>query len=218
VVTPTPTPVGRHRIRELLGTLVGLAVLLIAGLGILWATNGKLGGSTSRPGTVVHGSLPSGGSVTQPPVGVPSNAQQLRVIGAKDGDTIQVQPVAQGSPIATKASVLVRLIGVAAPAGPAVGGKAQCFAEDALKALQRLTPMGSQVWVIADAQLRDPAEHYLLYVWNNAGTFVNLALADGGYVRRNMVKPNIAREGAIAEAVAAAMRAHRGLWGHCAPK
>jgi endonuclease YncB( thermonuclease family) len=204
--------------RELLGTLVGLSVLLIAGLGILWATNGKLGGNTSRPGTVVHGSLPSGRSVTQPPVGVPSNAQQLTVVGTKDGDTIQVQPVDEGSPITTKASVLVRLIGIAAPAGPAIRGKAQCFAEDALKALQRLTPIGSRVWVIADAQLRDPAEHYLLYMWNSAGTFVNLALADGGYVRPDTVKPNIARRGAIEEAITAAMRAHRGLWGHCAPK
>ena len=124
----------------------------------------------------------------------------------------------EGSPILTKASVVVRLIGIAAPAGPAFGGKAQCFAEDALKALQRLTPIGSRVWVIADAQLRDPAEHYLLYMWNSAGTFVNLALADGGYVRPDTVKPNIARRGAIEEAVAAAMRAHRGLWGHCAPK
>ena len=117
------------------------------------------------------------------PVGVPADAQALTVVGARDGDSIQAQPATAGSPIATTSAVVVRLIGIAAPARQAIGGKAQCFAEDAFRALLRLTPIGSRVWVIADAQLRDPDQRYLLYVWNSAGTFVNLALADGGYVR-----------------------------------
>jgi endonuclease YncB( thermonuclease family) len=215
VVTEPPPPDDRHRIRELVGTLVGLAVLVVAGLGILWATNGRLGGEGSRHTNVVHGSSPSQPSATQRPVGVPANAQALTVRGASDGDSMQAQPARAGSPIATTTAVVVRLIGIAAPARPAIGGKAQCFAEDAFRALLRLTPIGSRVWVIADAQLRDPEDRYLLYVWNSAGTFVNLALADGGYVRAATMKPNVARQGAIKEAISGAMAAHRGLWGRC---
>lgn len=214
-MTPPASPGDRHRIRELVGTLVGLAVLVVAGLGILWATNGQLGGETSRHTNVVHGSLPSQRSVAQRPVGVPANAQALTVVGAQDGDSIQAQPAAAGSPIATTAAVAIKLIGIAAPARQAIGGKAQCFAEDAFRALLRLTPIGSRVWVIADAQLRDLDQRYLLYVWNSAGTLVNLALADGGYVRAATSKPNIARAGAIKEAVSGAMAARRGLWGRC---
>lgn len=212
---PPPSPDGRHRIRQLVGTLVGLAVLLLAGLGILWARSGQLGSERSRNPNVLHGSLPSERSVTQRPVGVPANAQALTVVGARDGDSIQARPAAAGSPIATTSAVVVRLIGIAAPLRQAVGGKAQCFAEDAFRALQRLTPIGSRVWVIADAQLRDAEHRYLLYVWNSAGTLVNLALADGGYVRPHAMRPNIARQGAIKEAIAGAMAARRGLWGRC---
>jgi endonuclease YncB( thermonuclease family) len=218
VVTPSPSPDDRHRIRELVGTLVGLAVLVIAGLGILWATNGQVGGQSSRHTTVVHGSLPSQRSVTQRPVGVPAKAQALTVVDASDGDSIRAQPATAGSPIATTSAVVVRLIGIAAPARQAAGGKAQCFAEDAFRALMRLVPIGSRVWVIADAQLRDLDQRYLLYVWNSAGTFVNLALAEGGYVRADAMKPDIARQDAIKEAIAGAIAAHRGLWGRCAPR
>lgn len=216
-MTSPPSPDDRHRVRELVGTLVGLAVLVVAGLGILWATSGQLG-ETSRHTNVVHGSLPSQHSVAQRPVGVPANAQALTVIGANGGDSIRAQPTAAGSPIATASAVVVRLIGIAAPARQAVGGKAECFAEDSFRALLRLMPIGSRVWVIADAQLRDLDQRYLLYVWNSAGTFVNLALADGGYVRADTMKPNVARQGAIKEAIAGAIAAHRGLWGRCAPR
>jgi endonuclease YncB( thermonuclease family) len=215
VVTAPPTPGDRHRIRELLGTLVGLAVLLVAGLGILWATKGQLGGEASRHTNVVHGALPSQRSITQRPVGVPANAQALTVLSASEGDSMQAQPATAGSPIATTTAVAVRLIGIAAPVRAAIGGKAKCFAEDAFRALLRLTPVGSRVWVIADAQLRDPEDRYLLYVWNSAGTFVNLALADGGYVRPHPLRPNTAWQGALTEAIDGAIAAHRGLWGRC---
>lgn len=193
--------------RQLVGTLVGLAVLVVTGLGILWATNGQFGGEASR-----HT------NVTQRPVDVPANAQALTVVGARDGDSLRAQPTAAGSPIATTSAVVVRLIGIAAPLRQAITGEAQCFAEEAFHALQRLTPVGSRIWVIADAQPRDADQRYLLYVWNSTGTLVNLALADGGFVRPNTVRPNIAREGPIKEAIAGAMAAHRGLWGRCAPR
>jgi len=218
VVMPPPSPDGPHRIRELVGTLVGLAVLVVAGLSIVWATNGQLGGGTSRHTTAVRSSGPAQRSVTERPIGVPTNAQALTVLGASDGDSIRVQPATTGSPIPTTTAVVVRLIGIAAPVPGAAGGRAGCFAEDALRALLRLTPIGSRVWVIADARLRDPDQRYLLYVWNSAGTFVNLALAEGGYVRPDTMKPNIARQNAIKEAIAGAVAAHRGLWGRCAPR
>jgi endonuclease YncB( thermonuclease family) len=217
-VTPPAPPREGHRLRELIGTLVGLAVLLVAGLGILWATKGQLDDGASRRNTVVHGSLPSQRSENQRPLGVPANAQALTVQSARDGTTFTARPAVAGSPISTTASVLVRLIGVAAPAMPTIGRPMQCFAEDAYHALQRLAPVGSRVWVIADAQLRDPDGSYLLYIWNSAGTFVNLALADGGYVRADVMKPNTARQGAIQEAIDAAMKARRGLWGRCGSK
>jgi endonuclease YncB( thermonuclease family) len=204
--------------RELVGTLVGLAVLLVAGLGILWATKGQIDDGASRRNTVVHGSLPSQRSESQRPLGVPANAQALTVQGARDGATFTARPAVTGSPIPTTASVLVRLIGVTAPAMTTVSRPVQCFAMDAYHALQRLAPVGSQVWVIADVQVRDPDASYLLYVWNSAGTFVNLALADGGYVRPQVMKPNTARQGAIEEATDSAMKARRGLWGRCGTK
>ena len=217
-MTTPPAPTGqRHRIRELVGTLIGLAVLVLAGLGIVWATDGQFSGDTSRHTTVVRGAMPSPRSGSQPPVGVPGNAQALTVVGARDGDSFQAQPTVAGSPIATTASIEVRLIGIAAPTRPAGGSRAQCFAEDAYRALQRLAPIGSRVWVIADAELRDADARYLLYVWNSAGAFVNLALADGGYVRPESMKSDTARQGAILEAITSAMTARRGLWGSCGP-
>jgi micrococcal nuclease len=193
-------------------------MLLVAGLGIVWWTNGEFGGTTSGHLNVVEGPPSSAPGLPKPPLGVPANAQQLKVAYANDGYTINADPTAAASPINTTMRIVVRLIGVDAPPRRAANGRAECFATDAYRALQRLAPAGSLVWVVADAQLRDADKRYLLYVWNNTGTFVNLALAEGGFVRRLAVKRNTARQSAIDEAIAAAMTARRGLWGRCAPK
>jgi endonuclease YncB( thermonuclease family) len=211
---PPAAPNGHHQLRQLLGTLAGLAVLVVAALVLIWWKHGAIDNSGSG-GHNRPGGHQIGRTVTAP-VGVPDQAQQLVVADAVDGDRLDATPVSAGVPIATTGRVRIRLIGVIAPDIQAPGGSPACFAKDARRALGQLAPAGTAIWVIADTRLIDDNAEYLVYVWNHAGTFVNLALADGGFVRSEAMNPDLARQPAIDEAISGAKTARRGLWGACA--
>ncbi|HEY1487287.1 MAG TPA: thermonuclease family protein [Micromonosporaceae bacterium] len=170
--------------------------------------------SPSRP-------IPSAPNSARPPGlpdGVPASAQRIKIAFTRDGDTLEANAVAAGKPIPTTDRVIVRLLGIDAPEVHGATGKPQCYSRDAYKELQRLVPNASTAWVVADQQLHDQYQRYLLYVWNSKGVFVNLQLAQGGYARMLSIKPNLARQAVIDKAVADAEAARRGLWGVCVAK
>ena len=215
MVTPDSGPPSergiRGHLRELIGTVVGLAVLVIAGAGIVWWTNGTP--SHSRRAHVTA-PLTSRSAKVAPP-GVPDGAQRMTVAFARDGNTLVANAGAGGWPVPTTDAVVIHLLGIDAPNLPNQRATAQCFAQDSVQALRGLVPSGTAIWVKPDVQLRDVSAQYLLYVWNSQGMFVNVTMAQRGFVRALATQPDLAYQATIADAVAAARAARRGLWARC---
>ena len=202
-----------------------LVVLVVGGIAFVrWRDGHGSDRTTDATPTPVPSSVtptPPATSGTRPagvPVGVPATAQRLTVAFTRDGDTIEANAVSAAAPIATTDRIVIRLLGIDAPEIIGATGKPQCYARDAYMALQHLVPNASTIWVIADKQLRDQYQRYLLYVWNAKGAFVNLELATDGYARALSIKPNLAYQSMIDKAVATATAARRGRWGICVTK
>lgn len=107
----------------------------------------------------------------------------------------------------------VRLIGIDTPE---VSGDVECFGREATAALDRLVPPGTDVRLVADVGLIDRYGRTLAYVYRlDDGTFINLAMARGGYAVPLTVPPDVAHSEALAEAAADARDAGRGLWSAC---
>ena len=81
--------------------------------------------------------------------------------------------------------------------------------------LRQLLPKGSLAWVATDATAKDDNGRWLMYVWTSNGEFVNLALADEGFVTAVSSYDNEAHFAAIAQATEQAFRRQAGLWGAC---
>jgi micrococcal nuclease len=64
----------------------------------------------------------------------------------------------------------------------------------------------------------DPFDDYdrlLLYLWNGDGTFINLALVEGGFAEAIRVAPNDLYFDELLAAEDAATRGALGMWGSC---
>jgi micrococcal nuclease len=194
-------------------------VILIAGAlaFVRWRDNRSDAPAASPSPSSVGRPSPSLSSSPSPPApdGIPAGAQKIKIAFARDGDTVEANAVTAGNPIPNTDRVIIRLLGIDAPEVHGATGKPQCYSRDAYKELQRLLPNASTAWVVADKQLHDQYQRYLLYVWNAKGVFVNLQMAQGGYVRILSIKPNVTRQAAIDKAVNEAEAARRGLWGIC---
>ncbi|MER5180953.1 thermonuclease family protein [Streptomyces sp. NPDC002896] len=94
----------------------------------------------------------------------------LRVI---DGDTIEVRGDGRIVPKGTVARV--RLLEIDTPE------RGACFADAATARTIELLPPGSSARIQRDAELTDRYDRYLLYVWNERGTFVNQSLVSSGH-------------------------------------
>ena len=67
-----------------------------------------------------------------------------------------------------------------------------------------------------DVEARDAYGRLLAYVYDATdGTFVNLALARGGFADVLAIPPNTAHRDELRAAVADAKQSRRGLWGRC---
>jgi micrococcal nuclease len=200
-------------------TVIAIVILVVGGLAFVrWRDNrpDTPAASPSRSASPRPAASASRSPSPAPePTGIPAGAQRIKVAFTRDGDTIEANAVAAGKPIPNTDRVVIRLLGIDAPEVHGATGKPQCYSRDAYKELQRLLPNASTAWVVADKQLLDQYQRYLLYVWNASGVFVNLRLAQGGYARILSIKPNLARQPAIDKAVNDAETARRGLWGIC---
>lgn len=195
------------RRRELRATAFWLVVLLLAAAAWLWWT------LRPEPGPTGTGSpTPSAAPAS---TGPPAGAQPVRVDFPLDGDSLQATVAEPGPVIGTPGQVQLRLLGIDAPELHGADGGPQCWAEPARDELHRLAPPGARLWVLSDAERRDPYQRYLVYAWTDDGRFVNAELAARGAVRELAIRPNLAHQPGIGAAVAAARTARKGIWGSC---
>jgi micrococcal nuclease len=212
----------RRRARESVWTAIVVVAVIAGGVALVRWLDARGGHPAVRAGpSPAHTQPPSRGrspASVSPPHGVPASAQPVEIAFTRDGDTLEANAITTGSPIGTADRIVIRLLGIDAPEMHGANGAPQCYARDAYKTLQRLTPNGSTAWVVADEQLRDQYERYLLYMWNASGVFVNLELARLGYVRVLSIAPNTSHQPVIDKAVSNAEAGRLGLWGMCVPK
>lgn len=155
---------------------------------------------TSQPGT-----SPSTPPTTKPsPDTAPPGVVVLRVI---DGDTIEVRGDGRIVPKDTVARV--RLLEIDTPE------RGACFADAAAARTTELLPPGSSARIQRDAELFDRYDRYLLYVWNQQGTFVNESLVSSGHAEAVLFPPNDKYWPVISQAEDAARQTVAGLWAAC---
>jgi micrococcal nuclease len=159
---------------------------------------------------------------TRPTTGaVPEGAEPARVVSHVDGDTIRLTgPGLDGSGLLDGSGPLdgetsVRLLEIDTPEHARDGEPAECFAEEASRALREMLPAGATVWVKPDRDLLDPYGRTLLYLWTERGDFVNLELVRQGYARSVLFEPNDEYILQMREAESEARADGRGLWGSC---
>jgi micrococcal nuclease len=135
----------------------------------------------------------------------PNDAQRMTVVDITDGDTIRLR---DGSGAIEK----VRLVGIDTPE---VYPVYECFGDEAEAELLRLAPIGSTLVVDPDVDPFDDYDRLLLYLWNDEGTFINLALVEGGFAEAIRVAPNDLHFDELLAAEDAAAAASLGMWGSC---
>ena len=142
------------------------------------------------------------------PALIPASAQRATVDRIVDGDTFWVRASGSG-PLPIGVRTKVRLLEYDTPE------RGQCWFTQASRALAALTPVGSEVWLVAD---REPFDRYgraLRYAFTTHGVLVDVEMVRQGMGRALLVRPNDAHIAEIDAAEIAAKRARRGLWGAC---
>ena len=140
-----------------------------------------------------------------PPTVLEPNATVVHVV---DGDTVVAR--VQGR------DEHVRLIGIDTPETVDPDRPVMCWGPEASAETHRLLPDGTAVRLVRDVEGRDAYGRLLAYVYRaDDGTFVNLALARGGFADVLAIAPNTAHGDELRAAVADAKQARRGLWGSC---
>lgn len=158
---------------------------------------------TSQPGTSPP--TPTIAPTTKPPPDTtPPGVVVLRVI---DGDTIDVRGDGRIVPKGTVARV--RLLEIDTPE------RGACFADAATARTTELLPPGSSARIQRDAELTDRYDRYLLYVWNEQGTFVNESLVSSGHAEAVLFPPNDKYWPVISQAEDTARQTVAGLWAAC---
>lgn len=135
----------------------------------------------------------------------PADAQQMTVVDITDGDTLRLR---DGS----GAIETVRLVGIDTPE---VYPEYECFGDEAEAELLRLAPIDSTLLVAADLDPFDDYDRLLLYLWNEDGAFINLALVEGGFAEAIRVAPNDRYFDELLAAEDATARGVFGMWGVC---
>jgi micrococcal nuclease len=179
--------------------LLILAVLALVAFAvwIVWTDRAAPVGDTN-PDT----GQPGAGSSSEI-VSVPEDAESMVVVSIHDGDTLNLRD-------STGATETVRIIGVDTPE---VYPEYECFGDEATDELNRLAPVGSTLRVTVDADPFDDYDRLLLYLWNEQGVFVNLALVEGGFAEAIRVAPNDAYYDELLAAENRAAHDGLGMWG-----
>lgn len=147
--------------------------------------------------------------------GVPSGAIEVEILRHVDGDTLHVSPLSNGNGLRAGRDTTVRLLGIDTPESVKPGTPVECFSQDASRRLAELLPVGSRGWAVRDTDLLDQYDRTLLYLWNQDGTFVNLALVRGGYGTAVLYEPNDLYIDDLRAAQARAERKNLGQWDAC---
>ena len=130
-----------------------------------------------------------------------------RVEKVVDGDTVEVS--------LSTGRERVRLLGIDTPETVHPTKPVECFGPEASARLAELAPVGSELRIERDTELRDRYGRLLAYLWAPDGTFINESLVADGYARTLPIDPNRAHRGALAAAESSARRAGAGLWSAC---
>ncbi len=114
----------------------------------------------------------------------------------------------------------VRFIGMDTPE---VYGGVEPYGREASAYTERMIPLGSDVWLEADIELRDRYDRLLAYVWlapPQTGSpqevreqMLNALLVADGYAMVSTYPPNVKYEDMFLDAQVEAREASRGLWG-----
>ncbi|MEV6958694.1 thermonuclease family protein [Streptomyces sp. NPDC051207] len=149
---------------------------------------------------------------TGPPGNTPPAAESPSVSGnvverIVDGDTIEVR--GDGAILPRGQISTVRLLEIDAPE---VGA---CYSDEATARIAELLPVGSNVRVERDKDLKDPYDRYLLYIWNDQEAFVNRSLVSTGHAEAVLYQPNDKYWQTISQAGSDAKDTGAGLWAAC---
>jgi micrococcal nuclease len=195
--------------------LVGVGVLVFAGLYNRWSIGDAEGVSTDGP-------TPAGTETAEPEEdgdepGVDENQQTPTVteetvtgtvVYVIDGDTVDMEINGERE--------RVRLLGIDAPESVHRSVPEQCFGAESAAALTELLPIGSQLILERDEDPRDRYGRLLLYLYRSEdGLFVNEWLVRNGLADTSFFEPNTALADTLTEARAEARSARTGLWGSC---
>jgi micrococcal nuclease len=138
----------------------------------------------------------------------PVEAGEATVTRVVDGDTIVARLGDEDETI--------RLIGIDTPETKRPGTPVECFGPEASARMAELLPEGTVVRLERDVEERDRYGRLLAYVHRRTDDlFVNRAMAAEGFAGPSRVPPNVTRTDELAEAVADARAAGRGLWARC---
>lgn len=118
-----------------------------------------------------------------------------------------VQEITDGDTLVCERDTRVRLLLIDAPEMDQ-----GVFGDSAKAALQRLAPIGSQVRLELDVQVRDRYGRLLAYVYGEDGTFLNERLVRRGYAVVSVYPPNIRHVEQVRAAAEDARRDSVGLW------
>ncbi|MEU6132098.1 excalibur calcium-binding domain-containing protein [Saccharopolyspora sp. NPDC047091] len=140
------------------------------------------------------------------PAGVPAGVQRAVVVSVEEGARLRVTAVDEGA-LPGSAPRDVRLLHVRPIA--------DCFRDESTAELNRLAPVGSVVWLLADVQPQDAQGLDLRYLWNDRGEFVNADLVGGGAAAAEFMPPNALRWAEISAAGERAESAAVGAWSVC---
>src|SRR5690606_6586268 len=114
-------------------------------------------------------------------------SHQMTVDEIIDGDTLTLSTDTVQNGFPPEPRLRVRLVGIDTPE---VYPEYECYGDEAESELARLAPVGSQVWVMTDVEPQDRYDRWLLYLWTGDGTFVNLALVEGGFAEAVRIGAN----------------------------
>lgn len=147
--------------------------------------------------------------------GLPEGVEPARVVRHVDGDTLRLVGREGSQLLPDDDETAVRLLEIDTPETGRSGGREECFADEATRALEELAPVGADVWVERDRDLHDPYDRMLLYLWTDEGEMVNLELVREGYAVAVLFEPNDRYIEQMRDAEQEARRHERGLWAAC---
>lgn len=161
-------------------------------------------------GVAVQGcATPTTDDTSAPPFGPPDVTVAATVVHVNDGDTFVVR-TDDGD------EERVRLLRIDTPEEARDGQPAECLADEATAALERLAGEGTRVLLATDVEVRDRFDRLLAHVWRaDDGTWVNGEMLATGHARVVTFPPNVAWDDQVLALQDLARDSGLGLWSAC---